>query len=62
MFFMGIFQQNWLHLLIARVLFVRLSLSKVQVILELFFVTYQQVKIVKSSHLLQNMVLNTHRG
>ena len=45
MFFMGIFHQrhkNWLHMLIAQVLFIRLSLSKVQGILETFFVTYQQ--------------------
>ena len=57
MFFMESFhqnQENWLYLLIAWVLFVRLSISKVQGILELFFVTYQQEKIVKSSQLLQN--------
>ena len=61
---MRIFQQrheNWLHLLIAHVLFVRLSWSKVQDIPETFFVTYHQGTIVKSSQLLQNMVLNTHR-
>ena len=64
MFFMRIFhqrQENRLHLLIARVLFVRLSWSKVQGIPETFFVTYHQETIVKSSQLLQNMVLNTHR-
>ena len=64
MFFMGIVHQrhnNWLHLLIARVLFVRLSCSKVHDIPESFFVTYHQETIVKSSQLLQNMVLNTHR-
>ena len=63
MFFMRIFHQrheNRLHLLIARVLFVRLSWSKVQGIPETFFVTYHQETIVKSSQLLQNMVLNTH--
>ena len=62
-FFMGIIHQrheHWLHLLIARVLFDRLSLSNDHGILELFFVTYQQEKIVKSSQLLQNIVLNTH--
>ena len=53
--------ENWLHLLIARVLFVRLSWLKVQDIPETFFVTYHQETIVKSSQLLQNMVLNTHR-
>ena len=61
---MKIFHQtheNWLHLLIALVLFVRLSWSKVQDIPETFFVTYHQETIVKSSQLLQNMVLNTHR-
>ena len=35
--------------------------SKVQDIPETFFVTYHQGTIVKSSQLLQNMVLNTHR-
>ena len=62
MFFMRIFLQrheNWLHLLIARVLFVRLSWSKVQDIPETFFITYHHETIVKSSQLLQNMVLNT---
>ena len=61
-FFMRILHQrheNWLHLLIARVLFVRLSWSKVQDIPETFFVTYHQETIVKSSQLLQNMVLHT---
>ena len=50
MLFMGIFHQrdeNLLHLLIARVLFSRLFLSKVQGILGLFFVAYQQEKIAK---------------
>ena len=64
MFFMRIFHQrheNRLHLLIARVLFVRLSWSKIQGIPETFFVTYHQETIVKSSQLLQNMVLNTRR-
>ena len=64
MFFMRIFHQrhgNRLHLLIARVLFIRLSWSKVQGIPETFFCTYHQETIVKSSQLLQNMVLNTHR-
>ena len=64
MFFMRIFHQrheNRLHLLIVRVLFVRLSWSKVQGIPETFFVKYHQEAIVKSSQLLQNMVLNTHR-
>ena len=64
MFFMRIFHQrheNRLHLLIAGVLFVRLSRSKVQGIPETFFVRYHQETIVKSSQLLQNMVLNTHR-
>ena len=63
-FFMRIFHQrheNWLHLLIAPVLFVRMPWSKVQDIPETFFVTYHQETIVKSSQLLQNMVLNTHR-
>ena len=43
MFFMRIFHQrheNRLHLVIARVLFVRVSWSKVQDIPETFFVTY----------------------
>ena len=65
MLFMGIFHQrdeNLLHLLIARVLFFRLFLSKVQGILGLFFVAYQQENIIKSSQLLQNMVLNTRRA
>ena len=60
---MRIFHQrhkNWLHLLFARVLFVRLTWSKVQDIPETFFVTYHQETIVKSSQLLQNMLLNTH--
>ena len=64
MFFIRIFHQrheNRLHLLFARVLFVQLSWSKVQGIPETFFVTYHQETIVKSSQLLQNMVLNTHR-
>ena len=63
MFFMGIFHQryeNWSHLLIARVLFVPLSCSKAHDIPETFFVTYHQETIVKSSQLLENMVLNTH--
>ena len=61
---MGIFHQrhkNLLHLLIAPVHFVRLSLSNVQGILELFLVMYEQEKIEKSSQILQNMGLNTHR-
>ena len=61
---MRIFHQrheNRLHVLIARVLFVRLSWWKVQGIPETFFVTYHQETPVKSSQLLQNMVLNTHR-
>ena len=52
MFFMRIFHQrheNRLHVRIARVLFVRLSWSKVQGIPETFFVTYHQETIVKSS-------------
>ena len=47
MFFMRIFHQrheNWLHLLIARVLFVRLSWSKVQDIPETFFVDNSEIK------------------
>ena len=59
---MRIFHQrheNRLHLLIARVLSIQLSWSKVQGIPETFFVTYHQETIVKSSQLLQNMVLNT---
>ena len=63
MFFVRIFHQrheNWLHLLIARVLFVRLSWSKVQDIPEhsLLRTLYHQETIVKSGQLLQNMVLN----
>ena len=60
---MRIFHQrheNRLHLLIARVLFVRLSWLKVQGIPETFFVTYHQGTIVKLTQLLQNMVLTTH--
>ena len=47
MFFIRIFHQrheNWLHLLYARVLFVRLSWSKVQDILETIFVTNSGIK------------------
>ena len=53
--------ENWLHMLIARIFLHRLSLSKFLDILETFSVTYQQETIVKSSQLLQNMGLNTHR-
>ena len=60
----GIFHhrhENWLHSLIARILLHRLHVPNVLDKPEAFFVKNQQKKIMKSNHILQKTVLNTHR-